>query len=24
MEYWDYIPEEAQEIIHKKLMEIGL
>jgi len=24
MEYWDYIPEEAQEIIHKKLMELGL
>ena len=24
MEYWDCIPEEEQEIVHKKLMELGL
>lgn len=24
MEYWDCIPEEEQEAVHKKLVEIGL
>jgi hypothetical protein len=24
MDYWDYIPEEEQQIVHEKLEELGL